>query len=355
MARRRITESLLIIEAVVIIGFLYWFSLESRANAFLRTWMLQNFPPGLVLLDERMVLAVTGGILGTILVWLSTFQRGGQRRVRRVAGGLRAWLPGLGVQKMVMLVISGIGVMLLGLGGVRGSISLVLAGMGLIFWGGLFFPRNQSSHSRGTDRTALASTNKMLTTLLSQFNLEREPIYAARGFESGEVRASLVVILDSPRGSTSSMSGEDPLSRVNFLPPPGEELLLSFEKRLGVDFSTVSPASLPGLLKRAVMEEFRLAEDFDYVSTGPIHRFRIFNCQYADVCREVSSTSHLASRIGCPFCSMVICALVKASARPASLESSVISAHGTVMEVTVRFLDDRERLQLMPILATGRN
>jgi len=135
MARRRITESLLIIEAVVIIGFLYWFSLESRANAFLRTWMLQNFSLGLVLLDERMVLAVTGGILGTILVWLSTFQRGGQRRVRRVAGGLRAWLPGLGVQKMVMLVISGIGVMLLGLGGVRGSISLVLAGLGLIFWG----------------------------------------------------------------------------------------------------------------------------------------------------------------------------------------------------------------------------
>src|SRR6266436_3747898 len=82
MFRKRITEMFLSLQTLVITFLLYWTYLEDRSNAFLRTWLSQNFPIGLILLNEWIV---GGAITGLLLVtgyWI--IQLEGERRRRKM-------------------------------------------------------------------------------------------------------------------------------------------------------------------------------------------------------------------------------------------------------------------------------
>ena len=112
-------------------------------------------------------------------------------------------------------------------------------------------------------------------------------------------------------------------------------------------------SKVPELLRVAVVDTLRLADDLEYKVAGPIFNFRVFSCEYAALCREVSEISHIASHIGCPFCSMIANALAKASIKSVSIESSIASAEGNVIDITLRVFDNQERVQLAPGLTSG--
>jgi hypothetical protein len=74
--QKRRTEILLVSQAIVITLLLYWMFLESQSNAYLRGWLSQNFPLGLVLLNEWFVaLAITELALVTGF-WISRLESG---------------------------------------------------------------------------------------------------------------------------------------------------------------------------------------------------------------------------------------------------------------------------------------
>src|SRR2546426_7730677 len=57
MSHKLRTEILLVSQTVIISLLLYWMFLETQSNSFLKTWLSQNFPLGLVLLNEWVVSA----------------------------------------------------------------------------------------------------------------------------------------------------------------------------------------------------------------------------------------------------------------------------------------------------------
>ena len=60
------TQVLLVTQTIIIALLLYWMFLESQSNAYFRGWLTQNFPLGLILLNEWIVgLAITELILVT--------------------------------------------------------------------------------------------------------------------------------------------------------------------------------------------------------------------------------------------------------------------------------------------------
>src|SRR5690349_7376708 len=73
---KRRTEILLISQTILISLLLYWMFLESQSNAYFRTWLSQNLPIGLTLLNPWVVgLAITELVLVTGY-WITRLESG---------------------------------------------------------------------------------------------------------------------------------------------------------------------------------------------------------------------------------------------------------------------------------------
>ena len=70
MSHVRRTEIFLVSQTVVIALLLYWMSLESHSNGFLSAWLSQNFPLGLVLLNEWVVAGVVTELFLVTGLWI---------------------------------------------------------------------------------------------------------------------------------------------------------------------------------------------------------------------------------------------------------------------------------------------
>ena len=86
MDQKRLTELLLAAQTIIISLFLYWLFLEGQSNAYLRTWLTQNFPIGLTLLNEWIVaLAITTAALVTGY-WIRRLESGPVVSKPRITG-----------------------------------------------------------------------------------------------------------------------------------------------------------------------------------------------------------------------------------------------------------------------------
>jgi len=63
VANNRLGEALIDIQTIIIVGLLYWLLREEQDNAYLRTWLFNNFPLGLYLLSPLTVVAISGTLL----------------------------------------------------------------------------------------------------------------------------------------------------------------------------------------------------------------------------------------------------------------------------------------------------
>ena len=70
MSHIRRTEIFLVSQTIVIALFLFWISLESDSNEFLRAWLSQNFPLGLVLLNGWVVVGAVTELFLVTAFWI---------------------------------------------------------------------------------------------------------------------------------------------------------------------------------------------------------------------------------------------------------------------------------------------
>lgn len=71
MVERRLTKILLVSNTIVIALLLQGVFIESQANPFMGLWISENYPFLLFLLDQRIVSAISGVMLGGIVLWVS--------------------------------------------------------------------------------------------------------------------------------------------------------------------------------------------------------------------------------------------------------------------------------------------
>ena len=84
MSNKRKTEILLVSQAVIITLLLYWMYLESHSNTFLRIWLSQNFPFGLLLLDGWVVAGATTELFLVTSYWIILLESRGVDRGPKV-------------------------------------------------------------------------------------------------------------------------------------------------------------------------------------------------------------------------------------------------------------------------------
>jgi hypothetical protein len=84
MSRKRVNEVFLSVQTLVITLLLYWIYLEDRSNAFLRTWLSENFPIGLTLINEWILAATITALLLVTAYWIAQLEREGRARIVKV-------------------------------------------------------------------------------------------------------------------------------------------------------------------------------------------------------------------------------------------------------------------------------
>src|SRR5712664_2755314 len=90
MASQRFREAIIDVQTILIVGLLYWLLREEQSNAFLRTWLSDNFPLGLYLLAPLAVAGISGTLLVITVVRIVLYvtNRDLVLRSRGVLGGL---------------------------------------------------------------------------------------------------------------------------------------------------------------------------------------------------------------------------------------------------------------------------
>ena len=76
MAGHRLSEALIDIQTIVIVGLLYWLLREEQSNPYLRGWLSSNFPIGLYLLGPLTVVAISGTLLVITVFRIAFFVTG---------------------------------------------------------------------------------------------------------------------------------------------------------------------------------------------------------------------------------------------------------------------------------------
>ncbi|HZD11893.1 MAG TPA: hypothetical protein VE177_00035, partial [Candidatus Binatus sp.] len=76
VASHRLSEALIDIQTIIIVGLLYWLLREEQSNSYLQNWLSSNFPLGLYLIIPQVVAAISGTLLVITVLRISIFVTG---------------------------------------------------------------------------------------------------------------------------------------------------------------------------------------------------------------------------------------------------------------------------------------
>lgn len=238
---------------------------------------------------------------------------------------------------------------------------LAFIGISLTFWGALLLYIQPEEHVKKTvleaaTQAPLATLNKMM----EEIDYEGEAIYLPPKYLKDPEASKIYIpkhknqelpppklilkhehqlFLDNPRGI--------------LLNPPGAQMTTLFEKTLGTSFTRTDLQTLQQNLPKILIEDLEIAEDLEIQIENaqaleePKNPFtaihiKITNSICQDLHKQEKNLSYILSKIGCPLCSAIACALAKATGKPITIEKTQTSPDGKTLEVHYRILETTE-------------
>jgi hypothetical protein len=120
------------------------------------------------------------------------------------------------------------------------------------------------------------------------------------------------------------------------LEAPGASLLFLMEKESGVNFIDLSNEGLLDAIRSGMVESLEVAADVKGTFTQDGVKLRIRDGPLRNLSRSIPRlVPNVATRLGCPICSVAICAVVKAIKRDMILQE--VTHQSGVHSVTLRF------------------
>jgi hypothetical protein len=245
---------------------------------------------------------------------------------------------------------------------------LAFIGLSLVFWGALLLYIQPEEYTKKAllDATALTSL-EALSQIMQELNYKGKAIYLPPKYLK-DPEANKIYIPKQKDGKPPTpeliLKHESQLFIKNpqgiLLTPPGAEMTKLFEKTLGTSFTKVDLEYLQQNLPNLLIEDLEIAEDLeietkkrkaakeitDSVSlietTSDTIHVKITNSILRDLWKEDRKLSHLHSKIGCPICGAIACALTKATGKPVTIEKIQPSEDGKIIEADYRILETTE-------------
>ncbi|MEM2806774.1 MAG: hypothetical protein QXK86_08015 [Candidatus Bathyarchaeia archaeon] len=233
------------------------------------------------------------------------------------------------------------------------STILAFIGLGLTFWGALFFFVRPVRYVHGSliDSTALP-TYKTIDRIIADFKYKGRSYYIPpypKDVYLPEYLKGLkdpVVFISADTGGMPSL---EELAKSKFLlanpngicvAPPGLGILTQLEKELGKDTSKLQLTELCETLPPLVVENLRLAGELEMKFEENDVYLRMFDSVYKSLYagEERLKSVHL---LGCPLASAIACVLAKASGKMVTIQRIDTSVDGRAVEVRYRMVESQ--------------
>jgi len=223
-----------------------------------------------------------------------------------------------------------------------------LSGLGLAsFLIGLLLVYLHSRPSFGPElvEASLLSSLANVERILRELGPRTKAIYL-KTIDRLDVPMVFLPLEDNPAPPSGlNLSGEDRLLVIDsgdshraglLLEAPGASLLALMEKELDLNFIDLGNDDFLNAIKSGMVESLEVAADVKGAFTQDGVSFRIRDGPLRNMARSIARLApNVASRLGCPICSVAICAAVKAIKRDLILEGATHQAG--VHSVTLRF------------------
>lgn len=232
---------------------------------------------------------------------------------------------------------------------------LSFIGLGLIFWGALFFYIQPEEHIKRAilDATVIPSL-VTLNQIIQELHYKGKAIYLPpKYFKDPE--ANKVYIPKQKGGELPepelTLKQEKQLFFENphgiLLTPPGAQLSHLFEKQLDTNFTKNDLKYLTQNIPEVIIEDLEIAENIEIETENNRIKTKITNSTFKEAHKENNKLSNTHLYVGCPLSSAIACALAKATGKPITIENIESSEDGKIIETTYQILEAETRLTEM--------
>lgn len=230
----------------------------------------------------------------------------------------------------------------------KSSSTLAFIGLGLTFWGALFFfiKSERHVHESLLDSTAISiytTIDRMIRDLKIEGNGYYIPPYPKDVYIPEHLKGLKEAILFMSTGSESTPPVEE-IAQRKFLvesprgiciSPPGLGILDQIEKEVGRDLASIQLSDLSELLPQVITENLQLAKDVEIKTEGNKAYVSMVNPVY----RSLYTSEDLKSirLLGCPLASAIACAIAKSTGKIVAIQKVNASLEDQTFTVKVLY------------------
>jgi hypothetical protein len=236
---------------------------------------------------------------------------------------------------------------------VANSQILAFIGLGLAFWGALFFLITPLRYVEGSllNSTAISSyqtMNRVFRDLKVTDYAYYVPPFPKNTFLPEHLRGLKEMVVFVPEGEYVEVPSIEEMADSRFLLdkpkgiliiPPGGGLLSKIENDFQVDFTNMDLTRLCEILPRYILENLGLAEEME-MKFEEVIKVKVGGSLYKGLYSDETSFRSLGL-FGCPIISAAACALAKASGKIVSIRKLQLHPSGEV-EAQISFVRGRD-------------
>jgi hypothetical protein len=241
------------------------------------------------------------------------------------------------------------GILSLGFSVVTDSQVLAFIGLGLTFWGALFFLVRPIAYVRGsllgiTAATLYSTIDRIIKDLDYEGKGLYVPPYPKNAYLPEHLKGLKETIVFIPADANSGPPSIEEIANSKFMTKkprgicitaPGSALADQFEKMLETDLTKMNLEDLCASLPQIILENFQLAKEIQMKTEDQRVILKTVDSVFKNLYIEQGPKS--VRLLGCPLASAVASALGKATGKATQIESINASPDVQTIEVTYNF------------------
>jgi hypothetical protein len=234
---------------------------------------------------------------------------------------------------------------------INNSNVLAFIGLGLTFWGALFFFVRPVRYIQSSllDSTAI-STYTTIDRIVKDLKFKGKSYYIPpypKEVYLPEYLKGLKEPVVFISADTGGMPSIEELAKSKFLlenpngiciTPPGLGLLTRFEKELRKDITKLQLSELCESLPPIIVENLQLAKELELATEDNQVSLRIFDSTYKNLYTAEENLKSI-HYLGCPIISAIACIIAKATGKMITIQKDSISPDGQTIEVWYRIVE----------------
>jgi hypothetical protein len=220
---------------------------------------------------------------------------------------------------------------------------LAFIGLGLTFWGALFFLITPLRYVEGSllGTTAVSSyktMNRMIKNLKLMDHGYHVPPFPENAYLPDHLKGLKEIVVFVPESNDAETPSIEEMAEGKFLlenpkgilvVPPGSGLLSRIEDDFKIDFTKMSVTDLCEILPRFILENLGLAEEMELSFQEERLDVKVAGSLYKGLYSDEAILRSVRI-LGCPIISAVACALAKATGKFVAVQNLQVLTNGQV-------------------------